>query len=98
MRCSLSLLVPLMILAAAGVVNIGLDFLLVQSSHARVQPTTLASLYACLGETEQALGWLERAVEQHEGEVVWLKARSDYDSLRRDPRFTNLLKRTNLDQ
>ncbi|HJQ22818.1 MAG TPA: FlgO family outer membrane protein [Blastocatellia bacterium] len=75
-----------------------LDFLLAQSAHNRIQPTTLASLYASLGETEQALSWLERAVEQHEGEVIWLKARRDYDSLRRDPRFANLLKRINLDQ
>ncbi|MFL6275055.1 MAG: winged helix-turn-helix domain-containing protein, partial [Blastocatellia bacterium] len=59
-----------------------LNGLLAPSARGRVQPTTLASLYAQLGDKEQALNWLQRAVEQHEGELVWLKARSDYDSLR----------------
>jgi DNA-binding winged helix-turn-helix (wHTH) protein/TolB-like protein/Flp pilus assembly protein TadD len=75
-----------------------LNFLLAPSTQARVQPTTIASLYAMLGEKEAALNWLEKAVEQHEGEVIWIKARSDYDGLRSEARFANLLKRVNLDR
>ncbi|MFL6210420.1 MAG: winged helix-turn-helix domain-containing tetratricopeptide repeat protein [Pyrinomonadaceae bacterium] len=75
-----------------------LNFLLAQASHNRIQPTDIAGLYALLGEQEQALSWLEQAVAQHEGEVIWLKALADYDSLRADPRFTNLLRRVNLEK
>ena len=49
-----------------------------------------------LGEKEPALASLEKAVEQHDGEVVWLRAWPDYDSIRTDPRFAKLLKRVNL--
>jgi hypothetical protein len=74
-----------------------LDTLLAPSNQGRVQPTTIASLYALLGEKEAALTWLEKAVEQHEGEVIWIKARPDYDALRSEARFNELLKRVNLD-
>jgi len=49
-----------------------------------------------LGENDQALATLEKAIEQHDGEMIWLKALPDYDALRADPRFANLLKRVNL--
>ena len=73
-----------------------LDFLLAEPG--RVEPTEVARLYALAGEREQALAWLERAVEQHEGEAVWLKVLPEYEGLRSDPRFAELLKRVNLDK
>ena len=81
-----------------GVYRQQLDFLLASSSAARVQPTDVASLYARLGEKAPALNWLERAVEQHEGEVIWLKVLPDYESLRAEPRFADLLRRSHLDK
>ena len=62
----------------------------------QLQPSEIASAYAFLGENDQALATLEKAVEQHDGEMIWLKALPDYDPLRADPRFANLLKRVNL--
>ena len=61
-----------------------------------LQPAEMAGVYALLGEKEHALASLEKAVEQHDGEVVWLRAWPDYDSIRTDPRFAKLLKRVNL--
>lgn len=73
-----------------------LQFLLQDAAHTRVQPTEVAMLYARLGEKEQALAWLERAVEQHEGEVLWINALPDFDTIRADARFAGLVKRVNL--
>lgn len=61
-----------------------------------VAPAEVAGLYALLGEKEQSLRWLQTAVEQHEGEVIWIRALHDFDALRSDPRFEDLLRRANL--
>jgi hypothetical protein len=52
-----------------------------------------------LGEHEQALDWLERAVDERLGWVpVYLKAEAHRDPLRSDPRFKALLKKARLDE
>lgn len=73
-----------------------LKTLLKQTEQKHVRPTEIAAIYARLGEKEEAIRWLEKAVSEHEGEVVWLKVLPDYDSLRLDARFTRLLERVNL--
>jgi DNA-binding winged helix-turn-helix (wHTH) protein/TolB-like protein/Tfp pilus assembly protein PilF len=73
-----------------------LKTLLKQAEQSHVRPTEIAAIYARLGEKEQAIQWLERAVSEHEGEVVWLKVLPEYDSLRSEARFTRLLERVNL--
>ena len=56
----------------------------------------LASIHARLGETEEALDWLERAYEEHDSTLVWLKVHPRFDALRREPRFEALLARLRL--
>ncbi|HXU36235.1 MAG TPA: FlgO family outer membrane protein [Blastocatellia bacterium] len=73
-----------------------LKTLLKKAEQTHVRPTEVAAIYARLGEKEQAIRWLERAVSEHEGEVVWLKVLPEYDSLRAEARFTRLLERINL--
>jgi serine/threonine protein kinase/tetratricopeptide (TPR) repeat protein len=63
-----------------------------------VSPWGLASIYARLGETGSALEWLERAYEEHDSTLVWLKVHPRFDALRTEPRFTALLKRMGLDR
>ena len=55
----------------------------------------LASLYALLGEKEQALGWLEKAYAGHDDLMYGIKVNPQLDSLRSDPRFQDLLHRMN---
>jgi tetratricopeptide (TPR) repeat protein len=57
--------------------------------------TSLAQLYANLGEKDEALRWLERAVEQRD---VWLYLKADpaYVNIRSDPRFQTLVRRMHL--
>jgi len=60
-------------------------------------PWGIASIYAMLGEHEEALSWLERAYAEHDPPLVWLKVHPRFDALRGHPRFTELLRRMNLD-
>ena len=54
----------------------------------------MAALYARLGETEEALSWLEHAVRS--GFAVYSKVHPWLDSLRSDPRYDAILKTMNL--
>jgi tetratricopeptide (TPR) repeat protein len=63
----------------------------------------IARIYASLDETEQALDWLEKAFEERNGELPFIKIETEihgagiwHRSLRHHPRFVNLLRRLNL--
>jgi tetratricopeptide (TPR) repeat protein len=58
-----------------------------------VSPFDIATIYAGLGERDQAFAWLERAYEDRSVWMVYLKTLPRFDSLRSDPRFTDLLRR-----
>ena len=55
----------------------------------------IAEIYIGLGDKDQALEWLHKAIDQKDMSV-FLKVDPLYDPLRTDPRFGNLLKRMNL--
>lgn len=57
---------------------------------------TFAEIYARLGEKDQAFEWLEKAYEERNAFMVFLKELPDWDSLRSDPRFKDLLQRMRL--
>ncbi len=61
-----------------------------------VSPWALASIYARLGDRRAALDWLERAYEERDSTLVWLKVHPRFDELRSEPRFTALLTRLRL--
>jgi TolB-like protein/DNA-binding winged helix-turn-helix (wHTH) protein/Tfp pilus assembly protein PilF len=56
----------------------------------------IARVYAWRGEDSQALEWAERAHEQRDPGVTWLKIDPDFRSLRADPRYKALLRKMNL--
>ncbi|MCA1602999.1 MAG: protein kinase, partial [Acidobacteria bacterium] len=60
-------------------------------------PLSIASIYAALGEREQAFAWLERARGERDFLLVLLKVEPMFDSLRPDPRFIGLLHRVGLE-
>jgi eukaryotic-like serine/threonine-protein kinase len=61
-----------------------------------VSPWALASIHARLGETTDALDWLEKAYDEHDSTLVWLKVHPRLDALRGEPRFRALLTRMRL--
>jgi tetratricopeptide (TPR) repeat protein len=52
-----------------------------------------AEIYAALGDKDRAFEWLEKAYEEHSPTLYHLKVSPEYDKLRSDPRFDQLLKR-----
>ena len=62
-----------------------------------VSPYDIATIYAGLGEKEQALIWLEKAYGDRSGNLaMYLKVDPKFDNLRDDLRFGNLLRRVGL--
>jgi TolB-like protein/Flp pilus assembly protein TadD len=55
----------------------------------------VALIYVGLGEEDQALEWLEKAYDEHNVSLAWLKMDPIFDTLRDDPRFQDLLRRMN---
>jgi TolB-like protein/Tfp pilus assembly protein PilF len=58
-----------------------------------VTPYGVALIHAGLGERQQALAWLERALADRAHWLVWLKLDPRFDALRADPGFAELLVR-----
>jgi TolB-like protein/Tfp pilus assembly protein PilF len=54
-------------------------------------------LYGALGEPNEAFSWLEKAYEQRDPQLVYLKAGRRFEPLRKDPRFEQLIHRVGLD-
>lgn len=61
-----------------------------------VDPALIALVYCDLGETDEALEWLERAREDRSSWMAWLAVEPKFDRLRSDPRFVELLRRVAL--
>ena len=58
-----------------------------------VSANLIAELFACAGEPEPALEWLENSYEDHDIAMVYIKVYPTWDILRDEPRFQNLLQR-----
>ena len=56
----------------------------------------IACIYEGLGRTDEALNWLERAITERDGWLVFMNAFPAFDSLRREPRFEDILRRVGL--
>jgi TolB-like protein/Flp pilus assembly protein TadD len=53
----------------------------------------LAAVYAGLGDKDQAFAWLEKDFQARSGLLAWIRWAPPFESLRSDPRFTDLLRR-----
>jgi tetratricopeptide (TPR) repeat protein len=61
-----------------------------------VSSTNFATLYATLGDLDQAFAWLEKVYEERRGFLAYLKVDPRIDPLRQDPRFAALVTRMRL--
>jgi TolB-like protein/Tfp pilus assembly protein PilF/predicted Ser/Thr protein kinase len=73
-----------------------LDQLNELSKRGYIVPAYRARIYAGLGEKDKAFAWLEKAREDRSITSAPLKVGPDFDPLRSDPRFSDLLRRMNL--
>ena len=73
-----------------------LDLKKERAKHTPVPPSLFAAIYARLGEKDQAFAWLEKAYYVQDS-LNTLNADPLWDDLRSDPRFSDLLRRMNLE-
>jgi DNA-binding winged helix-turn-helix (wHTH) protein/TolB-like protein/Tfp pilus assembly protein PilF len=66
------------------------------SKRGYVSHYCMALIYTALGDNDQAFRWLERAYDEREKLLTRLNVHPELDSLRSDPRFARLLRRTGL--
>ena len=64
-----------------------------QQSRQYVSAGNIATIYIALDEKELAFNWLERAFENKDIQLIWLKVNPAFDPLRSDHRFTKLVER-----
>jgi len=62
----------------------------------QVSLVTTAALYAAVGERDQPLALLERACDQRDPDISYIKSLPAFESLRGDPAFQALLRRIGL--
>ena len=62
----------------------------------RVSPLSRALLHGVLGELEDAFHWLDRALDERWGLVIYFKNNPWLTSLHHDPRWSKLLQRMNV--
>ena len=75
-----------------------LDELKSLSKQRYVPAYNIATVYVGLGEKEQAIAWLEKAYEDRDVRLVFLKVEPRWDDLRADSRFIDLIVRVGLAQ
>jgi TolB-like protein/Tfp pilus assembly protein PilF len=65
------------------------------TSPTRAQPTSVAMVKAKLGDVDAAIEWLERGYDERTRYMINLDIEPQFDSLRSDPRFQDILRRMN---
>jgi tetratricopeptide (TPR) repeat protein len=69
-----------------------------ETSKDYVAPGEIAILYVALGDTESAFSSLEKAYSAHDLQLQYLKVDPDFDPIRGDQRFQDILRRVGLAQ
>jgi serine/threonine-protein kinase len=72
------------------------DELKARASNAYTVPLLLARIHAALGEKDEAMALLQKVYDDRSESIVWLKVDPTFDSLRKDPRFVELMRKAGL--
>lgn len=67
-----------------------------ESRQGYAPPLLIAYVYEGLGRTADALDWLERAMDERDGWLVYLNTFPRFESLRSEARFKDILRRLQL--
>src|SRR5262249_38215770 len=74
------------------------DILATLAKMDSVPPTSTLWVHVGLGDRDRALADLEKVHQERWGDIVWMKAGPEFDSLRSDARFTELLREMAFEQ
>ncbi len=74
-----------------------LNELLKSSTETYVPPYNIALAYNAVGERERALDYLEKGFSERDVRMVFLKVEAQWDNLRSEPRFFDLIKRMRIE-
>jgi len=74
------------------------EAMVVQSKRRHVPAIRIARMFAHSGDKDAAMQWLEKAYQARESPLIRLAVFWDWDDLRSDARFQDLLRRMNLPQ
>ena len=77
--------------ALRTMIQIGQD-----SSAGNYDPFRVAAGYSFLGDKNQALAWLSKAIDERSGFVTTIRVDPTWDNIRSDPRFEELVRRIGL--
>ena len=75
-----------------------LDQILNRPPGRKFPPYVVATYYARLGQKEEALKWLERGYEERDFRMTMISVSFEFDSLRSEPRFVQLVQKIGLPQ
>ena len=81
-----------------GALAKGIETRLAQRKTDYFSAYDIASLYADLGDKDQAFRWLNTAYQEHSPEMEGLKTDFLLDPIRSDPRFAELVRKVGLPQ
>ena len=69
------------------------EALVARASESYVEPFDIAEFFAKALSVDEALVWLDKAVERGSFETTYIAFRPDFDVLREDPRYWDLVDR-----
>ncbi len=73
-----------------------IDELVALAKTSYVSAWAVAIIYIGMGDKNHAMEWLEKAYQDRNASLVWLKVNPEFDPIRSDARFKDLLQRLNL--
>ena len=66
------------------------------ASEYSVRADAIAPVYAALGLKDEAFRWLDRAFEEMSPSLLWIRVWWNFDPLRSEPRYDELLRKIGL--
>ncbi len=74
-----------------------LEVMTTKAKNSPPNPTVFASLYARLGQKDEAFAWLEKTFEARDPAILQFKIEPAFDNLRDDPRYAELVRKIGLE-
>jgi tetratricopeptide (TPR) repeat protein len=69
---------------------------MIETQRINLPPFVVASVYARLGRNDEAMAWLEKGYEERDLRMPLIGVSFEFDGLRSDPRFKDLVRRVRL--